>query len=192
MNYLDSQSVPPDAERSIDLNIFYTVSVVFLCVFIYYGLQGGFKYGFKASIFTWCLTVCLTPISSASILFSFPIKIFTGIPMFFTKFLVSVICIFVLMYYYHYKYNFISRLPLGRTFIKMMNLRLYSIFIVAILSSIMTSYLLDYIVDRFILNLEVTTADANDNILPEVVVLIVSVFLIYTYFKIIADSRIYM
>ena len=56
----------------------------------------------------------------------------------------------------------------------------------------MTSYLLDYIVDRFILNLEVTTADANDNILPEVVVLIVSVFLIYTYFKIIADSRIYM
>ena len=73
-------------KNKIEASYFNIISVFFLFIFMFYGFRKGIKQGFKLTLFLWSLTVCTTPISSTSILLSFPIKIFTKVPMFVTKF----------------------------------------------------------------------------------------------------------
>tara|TARA_Y100000389_G_scaffold181404_1_gene196976 strand:- start:6331 stop:6927 length:597 start_codon:yes stop_codon:yes gene_type:complete len=137
---------------NIEGQYFKIVSFLFLFIFIFYAFKNGFQNGFKLSIFIWCLTVCTTPISSASVLLSFPIKIFTQIPMFVTKFITSLLSLILLGYFYIYNYDLICKIPLGKAFIKIIKSKLYSLFLVSIIASVISSYMLDNFVDYFILS----------------------------------------
>lgn len=137
---------------NIESQYFRIVSFLFLFVFIFYALKNGIQSGFKLSLFIWCLTVCTTPISSASVLLSFPIKIFTEVPMFVTKFITSILSLFLLGYFYIYNYDLIYRIPLGKAFIKIIKSKLYALFLVSIIASVISSYMLDNFVDYFILS----------------------------------------
>ncbi len=140
------------SKTEIERHYFNLVSVVFLFLFLFYAMKNGLERGFKLSLFIWCLTVCTTPISTASILLSFPIKIFTTIPMFVTKFVSSMLGLGLLVYFYNSNHDLISKNPLGRAFIKIIQKNLYSLFFVSIVASVLSSYILDTVVDNFLLS----------------------------------------
>ena len=152
-------------------------------------MKKGIQYGFKMSLFIWSLTVCTTPISSASVLLSFPIKIFTAVPMFVTKFISSIFSLCILAYFYHYNYVLIYKNPLGRAFIKIVETRLYALFLVAIVASVISSYMLDNFVDYFILS---DTQMLKKEKFGELLLLfLVFVFLNFIYFNILIKNKIF-
>lgn len=138
--------------NSVEIIYFKAISILFLIIFLFYGIKNGMKQGFKLTLFIWSLTVCATPISTASILLSFPIKIFTTIPMFITKLISSILSLVILAYFYNYHRELISKISLGKAFIRMIKSKLYLLFLVAIVASVISSYILDNIVDVFVLH----------------------------------------
>ena len=178
-----------EKKDNIEIAYFNVISVLFLFTFIFYGVKNGIKQGFKLSLFIWCLTVCTTPISSASILLSFPIKIFTKIPMFVTKALTSVLSLGLLVYFYNYNYNLINKIPLGRAFIKIVKSKLYLLFLIAIIASVISSYMLDNFVDVFILS-DIKTIK-KDKLGGLLVAFSGFVFLNYLYFNILIEHKIF-
>jgi len=177
------------AKNKIEESYFNIISVFFLFIFIFYGFRKGIKQGFKLTLFLWCLTVSTTPISSASILLSFPIKIFTQIPMFVTKFVTSILSLGLLVYFYKYNYNMISKIPLGKAFINIIKSNMYIIFLVSIVASVISSYMLDNFVDHFILSdMKSIKKDKLGRLLAA---FLIFVFLNYVYFNILIKHKIF-
>ena len=172
---------------NIERNYFNIISLLFLFIFVFYGIKNGFQQGVKMSLFIWALTVCTTPISSASILLSFPIKIFTTIPMFVTKFLLSILSIGLLAYFYFYQYNLICKIPLGKAFVKIIKSELYLLFVVAIIASVISSYVLDNFVDHFILS--ESTMMKKDKLGELLLLFLIFVYLNFMYFNILIKIR---
>jgi len=163
--------------------------MVFLFLFLFYAIKNGLERGFKLSLFIWCLTVCTTPISTASILLSFPIKILTKIPMFVTKFVSSMLGLVLLVYFYKSNYNLISKNPLGRAFIKIIQNKLYSLFVVSIVASVLSSYILDTLVDNFLLSVGSTFSKSK---LAELLFVILAfICLNVAYFNILIKNKIF-
>jgi hypothetical protein len=176
-------------KNKIETSYFNTISVLFLFIFIFYVFRKGIKQGFELTLFLWCLTVCTTPISSASILLSFPIKIFTKIPMFVTKFVTSILSLGLLVYYYKYNYSLINKIPLGKAFIKIIKSNLYVLFIVSIVASTLSSYMIDNFVDYFILSdMKMIKKDKLGSLLAA---FLIFVFLNYIYFNILIKYKIF-
>ena len=174
---------------NIERNYFNIISLLFLFIFVFYGIKNGFQQGVKMSLFIWALTVCTTPISSASILLSFPIKIFTTIPMFVTKFLLSILSIGLLAYFYFYQYNLICKIPLGKAFVKIIKSELYLLFVVAIIASVISSYVLDNFVDHFILS--ESTMMKKDKLGELLLLFLIFVYLNFMYFNILIKNKIF-
>uniref|UniRef100_A0A6C0L1I6 Uncharacterized protein n=1 Tax=viral metagenome TaxID=1070528 RepID=A0A6C0L1I6_9ZZZZ len=178
-----------ESKTEIERQYFNLVSMVFLLLFLFYAMKNGFERGFKLSLFIWCLTVCTTPISTASILLSFPIKIFTTIPMFVTKFVSSMLGLGLLVYFYKSNYDLISKNPLGRAFIKIMQKNLYSLFVVSIVASVLSSYILDTLVDNFLLSVVPTFSKSK---LAELLFVILAfICLNVAYFNILIKNKIF-
>ena len=178
-----------ESKTEIERQYFNLVSMVFLSLFLFYAMKNGFERGFKLSLFIWCLTVCTTPISTASILLSFPIKIFTTIPMFVTKFVSSMLGLGLLVYFYKSNYDLISKNPLGRAFIKIMQKNLYSLFVVSIVASVLSSYILDTLVDNFLLSVVPTFSKSK---LAELLFVILAfICLNVAYFNILIKNKIF-
>jgi hypothetical protein len=189
MNQFHSSNREENTKTRIETQYFNLISFLFLLMFIFYGMKNGIARGFKITVFIWCLTVCTTPISSASVLLSFPIKIFTTIPMFITKSITSVLSLGILAYFYHYNYNLICKIPLGRAFVKIIKSKLYALFLVSIIASVITSYMLDNFVDHFILS---NTKMLDKDKLGEMLLLfLIFVFLNLIYFNILIKHKIF-
>lgn len=174
---------------NIERNYFNIISLIFLFIFVFYGIKNGFQRGFKMSLFIWALTVCTTPISSASILLSFPIKIFTTIPMFVTKFLLSILSMCLLAYFYCYQYNLICKIPLGKAFVKIIKSESYLLFVIAIIASVISSYMLDNFVDHFILS--ESTMMKKDKLGELLLLFLIFVYLNFMYFNILIKNQIF-
>jgi hypothetical protein len=174
-----------EKDNKIDMKIFYIISFIFISIFLYYGIKVSISYGFQIAFFIWCTTVCTTPISSASILVSFPLKVFAQVPMFITKTITSVFSFLVVIYYYKYKREIINTIPLGKVVIKIIKSRIFSIFIIATLSSILSSYLLNHIVDVHLFKI-------NEPIQNIVLFALFCLFLIlnYIYVKLLFNNNI--
>lgn len=173
----------------VEEHYFNIISMIFLLVFIFYGMKNGIERGFKLTIFIWSLTVCTTPISTASVLLSFPIKIFTNVPMFITKLISSILSLNILAYFYVYHFDLIYKIPLGKAFIKIIETRLYALFLVAIIASVISSYMLDSFVDYFILS--ETQIFKKDKLRMLLLLFLVFVFLNLIYFNILIKNKIF-
>lgn len=174
----------------IDMQSFYIISFIFITIFVYYAIKLGMVYGFNIAFFLWCTTVCTTPISTASVLLSFPIKIFTNIPMFITKIVISILSLFVVMYYYKYKREMINTIPVGRAIIEIIKNKLFSIFLIASLSSVLSSYILNYIVDIHFLKVGILDELNDNNVLALSLVSIIFLVLNFIYIKLLVDNNI--
>ena len=175
--------------NSIEVVYFKMISILFLLIFLFYGIKNGVNHGFKLTLFIWSLTVCATPISSASILLSFPIKIFTTIPMFVTKFLTSILSLGILVYFYNYHRTLISKIPLGKSFIRIIKSKLYLLFLVAIIASVISSYMLDNFVDIFILNEK--KPPQKDKLAQLFILFALFVFLNFVYFNALIKNKLF-
>ena len=189
MDKIQENKVDEKDKKNIEGKYFNMISSLFLFVFVFYVFKNGLEQGFKISIFIWALTVCTTPISSASILLTFPMKIFTTIPMFVTKTLLSVLSAALLAYFYCYQYNLIRKIPLGKAFIKIINSKLYSLFVVAIIASVISSYVLDNFVDHFILSN--SKMMKKDNMGKLLILFLIFVYLNFMYFNILIKNKIF-
>lgn len=174
---------------NIETSYFNVISIIFLFIFVFYGLKNGLERGFKLSLFIWCLTVCTTPISSASVLLSFPIKIFASMPMFVTKFISSVFSMGMLAYFYLHHRDLICKIPLGRAFVKIIKSKLYHLFAVAIVASVISSYMLDNFVDHFVLSK--SKMMKKDKLGELLLLFLVFVYLNLTYFHILIKNKIF-
>ena len=127
--------------------IFDYLSLFFLLMFVYFSFIKNIEYGFSTMIFIWAFLVCSVPIPQVGLLLTFPLKHLLGISMDISQFLVSIIAALTLGIYHLYLKRFIKFNTLGKIFHNIINKRLYSIFILSILSSISLSYLIDMVLD---------------------------------------------
>ena len=169
---------------TIEQNTFYIISFIFILLFFYYAYNSGITYGINVVGFIWAFTVSTTPISTASILLSFPLKIFTSIPMHITKFVISILSLFVLFYYYKYKYHIINTIPIGKVFINIIKSNLYIIFAISIISSVMCSYLIDTMINY--LMIPTSSIDYNTSISILIFFLLLNVI----YLKLLLSNKI--
>lgn len=174
----------------VDMQSFYIISFIFISIFVYYAKKLGMVYGFNIAFFLWCVTVCSTPISTVSVLLSFPIKIFTYVPMFITQLVISILSFCVVMYYYKYKREMINTIPVGRAIVEIIKNKLFIIFLIASLSSILSSYILNYMVDIHFLKVSILDNLKVNNNLVLYIVSFLFLILNFIYIKLLVDNDI--
>ena len=130
--------------ETAEFNIFKLVSVLFFIYFLYevYS-RSSIEDALLDTLTEWAAAVVSTPVPSVSILLGFPIKMIFNLPIYITYLLIAFVSIFIL---YFYKQNDPT---LDK---KIIESKMYSIFIISILSSTILTKLLDsgieYITER--------------------------------------------
>jgi len=125
--------------------IFNILSAIFLIVFIFFSIKKGLTYGFKESFFIWAFFVCSVPIPQVALLLSFPLKHISNINMALSQFIISIVAFVSLLYFYINELSFIRQHNIGKLFINIMKNKLYSIFILSIIGSVIGTQILDEI-----------------------------------------------
>jgi hypothetical protein len=101
-----------------------------------------------------------------------------------TKFVISILSLFVLFYYYKYKYHIINTIPIGKAFIKIIKSNLYIIFAISIISSVICSYLIDTMINY----LMIPTSTINYN--TSIPIFIFFLLLNIIYLKLLLSNKI--
>lgn len=95
----------------------------------------------------------------------------------------------LLAYFYCYQYNLICKIPLGKAFVKIIKSELYLLFVVAIIASVISSYMLDNFVDHFILSDSIMIK--KDKLGTLLLLFLVFVYLNFIYFHILIKNKIF-
>ena len=127
------------------------LSFVFLLTFAYYGFKNGTKNGIYISLFLWAFFVCSVPIPQVSLLLSFPLKQFLDVTIHMSQAIISLFAIFVLVFFNYSKLKILEKNIAWKVFQKILKNKVYSIFIISIIASIIGSYVIDTFVDLFVL-----------------------------------------
>lgn len=130
--------------ETVKFHIFKLVSVLFFIYFLYeVYTRSSIKVALLDTLTEWATAVVSTPIPSVSILLGFPLKMFFNLPIYITYLLIAGLSIFILFHYEHYDPSLDK---------KIIYTKMYSIFIISILSSTILTKLLDsgieYITER--------------------------------------------
>ena len=141
-----------DEGDKIKLYIFDVISVCFLLLFMFYGYIRGTEYGFLLSVFIWAIFVCTTPIPETGLLLSLPLKHFFNIPMDISQIFISFFGLILLYLFYMYFSSLLKTILIGKMFHKIISLRLYSLFFYSIIASITGAYVLNILIDSYVLN----------------------------------------
>jgi hypothetical protein len=136
-----------DTTKDPNAIIFNILSGIFLIIFLILSIKRGITYGFKTSFFIWAFFVCSVPIPQVALLLSFPLKHIININMAISQIAISIIAICALVYFYINELSFIRQNDIGKVFINIMKHKMYSIFILSIIGSIIGTYILDEIFD---------------------------------------------
>ena len=139
------------------------LSFVFLLTFAYYGFKNGTQNGLYISLFLWAFFVCSVPIPQVALLLSFPLKHFLDITIHMSQAIISLFAICVLVFFNYSRVKILEKNTIWKIFQKIINNKIYSIFIISITASIIGSYVIDTFVDLFVLKKREVVY--NDNIL---------------------------
>jgi len=134
----------------LDEGIFNIISIVFLIIFIGYSYNKGIKFGATMSIFLWAFFVCSVPIPQVALLLAFPAKHFFNISMFVSQIIISIFAGLLLVYFYVYRQKTLLTNSIGKVFIQLIKKRLFLIFILSIVASVIGTRILDDFVDVFL------------------------------------------
>lgn len=129
--------------NTLDYSKFKIISILFLFIFVFKLINNTLTYSFYSTILLWASVVVATPLPSASILFSFPFKIYFNIPMHITQILASILSL-VLIKFINPMYlpDFVKTLIKRKIF--------YITVIICIITSVGLSKLLDSILNAYI------------------------------------------
>jgi len=145
--YINSINIVEDVKDVIRIQVFNGLSIIFALLVIYYSIHYGVTRGLFASFITWCVFVTATPIPEAALLISVPLKNVFNINLDITQWVASFFAMGSIIYSYLY-YNSLLKKTEGGNFVsKVIDLRVYSIFITSIISSVCIAYLINEMVD---------------------------------------------
>lgn len=149
-------------KENIHSYTFDIISAMFICIFIYFTYARGVKYGFQAMVFIWALLVCAVPFPQAGLLLTFPIKHFSGISMDISQLVISLFGMLILLYFYLTQIRFLQKNMFGTFFLNIVKKRAYHIFAISIFATVIASYLIDELIDQFIIKKYKTPKNQNN------------------------------
>lgn len=132
------------------LYLYDIVVIIFLFTLIFFIVYNGYIKGCIMSLFVWSFFVTCTPIPEAGLLISLPLKKYFNISLHICQTFVSLLAIGMLYYFYLYEKTNIIKCIVGKLFLGLINLKYFSIIIISILSSILTSELIDNVINNYI------------------------------------------
>ena len=161
------------SETMVNKVLFNILSLAFLMVFVLHGYKKGTTYGLYITLFLWAFFVCTVPIPQVALLLSFPLKHFFDITMITSQVIISFFAIVVLVYF-HFKMKYLlQKHDLGKMFQDIMKHRLYFIFVLSVIGSVIGSYLIDSFVDIYVFRPEIKQPnEVMRNVLLSVVLFI--------------------
>jgi len=152
--------------ETAQFQIFKLISVIFFIYFLYEVYKrASIEVAIFDTLTTWAMDVVATPVPSVSVLLGFPVKMFFNLPIHITYLLVAGLSFFILFYYKRYDSPFIKHI---------MKTKMYSIFILSIVSSTILTTLLDSGIDY------ITERKPIQNLIPMIIVSIILIGL-YAY-----------
>lgn len=140
------------SETLLNKFIYNILSIIFLIVFIIHGYQYGATYGLCITLFLWAFFVCSVPIPQVALLLSLPLKHFLNITIATSQMTISVIAMFILYYYHHHMKSILNFHKVGKVFQTIMKHKLYFIFLLSIVASVLGSYLIDSFIDIYLIH----------------------------------------
>ncbi len=132
------------------LYLYDIVVIIFLFTLIFFIIYNGYIKGCIMSLFVWSFFVACTPIPEAGLLISLPLKKYFNISLHICQTFVSLIAIGMLYYFYLYEKTNIIKCIVGKLFLGLINLKYFSIIIISTISSILTSELIDNVINNYI------------------------------------------
>lgn len=150
LNTNESKEESREEKKKIYLQIYDGVTMLFICLLIFYVFMKGYFCGVIDAIFIWAFFVIATPVPESGLLISLPLKRFFNFKMSHVQIVVSLLALF-LTFYLYYKHNSIIKATyIGRVFDEIVKNRQYSILLLSIVSSILGSELIDNYIDMII------------------------------------------
>ena len=123
----------------LDSSKFKLISILFLCIFLFKLIHHTLIYSLYSTLLLWASIVVATPLPSASILFSFPLKFYFNIPMHITQLVASIIALILI--------HFITPVYLPG-FVKLLIKK--HIFYITVIFCIITSVVLSKVLDSLL------------------------------------------
>jgi len=121
------------------MKTFQIISILFLLYFIYNIYYYSVIDSLFKTILLWATVVVATPLPSAAVLLSFPMKIFLNIPMYISQIIASILSLLLIFTYTSYAPQIIKTI---------VEQQMYSIFFISIVSSVVISKWIDHVIDR--------------------------------------------
>lgn len=161
------------SETMVNKVLFNILSLAFLMVFVLHGYKKGTTYGLYITLFLWAFFVCTVPIPQVALLLSFPLKHFFDITMITSQVIISFFAIVVLVYFHFKMKSLLQKHDMGKMFQDIMKYRLYFIFVLSVIGSVIGSYLIDSFVDIYVFRPEIKQPnEVMRNVLLSVVLFI--------------------
>lgn len=161
------------SETMVNKALFNILSLAFLMVFVLHGYKKGTTYGLYITLFLWAFFVCTVPIPQVALLLSFPLKHFFDITMITSQVIISFFAIVVLVYFHFKMKSLLQKHDMGKMFQNIMKHRLYFIFVLSVIGSVIGSYLIDSFVDIYVFRPEIKQPnEVMRNVLLSVVLFI--------------------
>lgn len=133
------------------LYIYDSIIIIFLFLIVFYVSYNGYVKGCIKSLFIWAFFVVCTPIPEAGLLFSLPLKRYFNIPMHICQILASILALGMLYYFFIKEKKTINSYLIGKLFLELIAYKYFSIIIISIISSIITSELINNLIDHYIM-----------------------------------------
>jgi len=126
---------------NLHFHMFRFMAVSFLIYFVYNAYQYSIVYSLLDTLLMWASVVVATPLPSAALLLSFPVKVFFDIPMYISQIIASILSILLLFVFMKHTPEFVM---------KIWKKQLYSIFAISIACSVLLSELLDLFYNYYV------------------------------------------
>lgn len=161
------------SETTVNQVLFNILSIVFLGVFMLHGYKNGTTYGLYITLFLWAFFVCSVPIPQVALLLSFPLKHFFDITMMTSQVVISIFALLVLVYFHFRMPVLLQKHDIGKIFQTIMKHRLYLLFMLSMIGSVIGSYLIESFVDIYVFRPEIEQPnEVMRNVLLSVVLFI--------------------
>lgn len=161
------------SETMVNKVLFNILSLAFMMVFVLHGYKKGTTYGLYITLFLWAFFVCTVPIPQVALLLSFPLKHFFDITMITSQVIISFFAVVVLVYFHFKMKSLLQKHDMGKMFQDIMKHRLYFIFVLSVIGSVIGSYLIDSFVDIYVFRPEIKQPnEVMRNVLLSVVLFI--------------------
>ena len=144
-----SKNISINKKNKLYFYIYDGIMICFILLMILSIYKNGYNKGIIETLFIWGFLVIATPIPEAGLVISLPFKRFFNFSMPLVQILTSSIALFICIFFYKQVKNLDY---IGNIFNLIMNKKYYLILIISIISSVITTIVIEDIINRYIYN----------------------------------------